>query len=257
MGRRVKIENLSCAIDAYKAGESLTRVSKNFKCCRSTLRDRIKEKGLRITPHHRNSIRTGPKNNMWADGRRYHQPAVAAVGRAIKSGILQRPTECSRCGSQVPLHAHHDDYNKPLDVRWLCFKCHYAWHRENIAVPILFSKPKSPRKKWNIVTDSHRDTINFYSNHDCRCVDCKRSWADYKAKTKLTRRVMDTAKWICALCGGKAKQCDHIIPRAIGGHHRVDNLRALCLPCHREETRRFMAQGDTFVARISKPQVVA
>src|SRR5688572_29793626 len=39
------------------------------------------------------------------------------VGYAIKKGILI-PAPCEECGAPES-HAHHDDYNKPLEVRWL------------------------------------------------------------------------------------------------------------------------------------------
>lgn len=41
---------------------------------------------------------------------------------AIKSGRLRR-MPCELCGSATT-QAHHTDYLKPLDVQWLCFKCH-------------------------------------------------------------------------------------------------------------------------------------
>ncbi len=46
--------------------------------------------------------------------------------RAIKSGRLVRQP-CRDCGS-VKVHAHHEDYNKPLDVVWLCETHHRAEH---------------------------------------------------------------------------------------------------------------------------------
>ena len=46
---------------------------------------------------------------------------------AIKIGkILKQP--CEMCG--VPqVDAHHDDYSKPLDVRWLCRPHHIEFHK--------------------------------------------------------------------------------------------------------------------------------
>lgn len=53
-----------------------------------------------------------------------------AVGNAIRDGKLVRQP-CEVCQSTDRIHAHHDDYTKPLDVRWLCEPCHKEWHRHN------------------------------------------------------------------------------------------------------------------------------
>lgn len=47
---------------------------------------------------------------------------------AIARGEMARPLSCPVCGATRRIHAHHDDYAKPLDVRWLCPKCHQAEH---------------------------------------------------------------------------------------------------------------------------------
>jgi hypothetical protein len=41
-----------------------------------------------------------------------------------------KPTVCEGCGAEKRLHGHHEDYGKPLEVRWLCGMCHKARHRE-------------------------------------------------------------------------------------------------------------------------------
>lgn len=38
------------------------------------------------------------------------------------------PEPCAVCGSGRT-DAHHDDYRKPLVVRWLCRSHHTLWHR--------------------------------------------------------------------------------------------------------------------------------
>jgi hypothetical protein len=55
--------------------------------------------------------------------------AHAAVKVAIRHGELVRAETCSRCGEAKPTEAHHSDYSKPLDVVWLCVKCHRRLHR--------------------------------------------------------------------------------------------------------------------------------
>lgn len=50
------------------------------------------------------------------------------TGQAIRSGALLREP-CTVCGS-AKSEAHHDDYTKPLEVRWLCRKHHMELHRK-------------------------------------------------------------------------------------------------------------------------------
>jgi len=47
------------------------------------------------------------------------------VQLAIKQGKLV-PQGCSVCG--VKAEAHHEDYERPLDVRWLCKSHHLEYH---------------------------------------------------------------------------------------------------------------------------------
>ena len=46
---------------------------------------------------------------------------------ALRMGRMQR-LPCEKCGSSEKVHAHHHDYSKPFDVRWLCYLCHKAEH---------------------------------------------------------------------------------------------------------------------------------
>ncbi len=60
--------------------------------------------------------------------------------RATDKGLIKRGEKCEECGTQgtgpQPIEGHHDDYNKPLTVRWLCKKCHFDWHKLNKPVPL-------------------------------------------------------------------------------------------------------------------------
>lgn len=57
--------------------------------------------------------------------------ARAAVAQAVRSGRMVRQP-CEECGYEVRVHAHHDDYSKPLEVRWLCQTHHAAVHKPSL-----------------------------------------------------------------------------------------------------------------------------
>lgn len=54
--------------------------------------------------------------------------ANCAVSNALRDGRLFRPLFCEKCGVSCKPQGHHDDYTKPLSVRWLCFSCHNEFH---------------------------------------------------------------------------------------------------------------------------------
>jgi hypothetical protein len=55
------------------------------------------------------------------------QSAWYVTTEAIRKGQLLRPKACA-CGVTERIEAHHDDYAKPLEILWLCRKCHRARH---------------------------------------------------------------------------------------------------------------------------------
>lgn len=84
-----------------------------------------------------NAPRKAKSPNIWRTWVARHPAKHRAhnlVGNAIRDGRLQR-RPCEVCGSPKT-DAHHDDYEKPLEVRWLC-RTHHADHhrieRERVA----------------------------------------------------------------------------------------------------------------------------
>lgn len=65
--------------------------------------------------------------NTWRENSPELQPAYRRVAAALKRGELTRPTECQACGRTCKPQAAHEDYSRPLLVRWLCVTCHVRW----------------------------------------------------------------------------------------------------------------------------------
>lgn len=69
------------------------------------------------------------RQRLWQLANPLKHKAQRMAFLAARSGRITRPTHCQKCGKECTPHSHHDDYSKPLDVRWLCAKCHGAEHR--------------------------------------------------------------------------------------------------------------------------------
>lgn len=80
---------------------------------------RMSEKGKQV---YEQSIK------KWVNRNPKKYVAHYVVSMAIKHGILH-PRGCERCDSIVS-QAHHEDYDKPYEVIWLCPQCHKDRHQE-------------------------------------------------------------------------------------------------------------------------------
>lgn len=71
------------------------------------------------------------RNKLYQSGYpKEKRKAANAVSSALRSGkIIKKP--CIKCGNKK-VQGHHYDYNKPLDVIWLCKKHHSEIHRKHI-----------------------------------------------------------------------------------------------------------------------------
>lgn len=75
--------------------------------------------------------RFGPEiqasKKRWNERNVEKRQAHKLVENAIARGDLV-PMPCELCGASA--QAHHDDYSRPLDVRWLCQPHHAEHHRK-------------------------------------------------------------------------------------------------------------------------------
>jgi ribosomal protein S27AE len=62
--------------------------------------------------------------------RQAHQRAMSVVNHAVRDRKISKPKSCSRCGKVGPVQGHHENYERPLEVRWLCSACHGAITRK-------------------------------------------------------------------------------------------------------------------------------
>ena len=131
------------AINLYEGGLSCQTVAARFGVSRQSMWN-----ALRRRTEMRPREKYGADNEFYRGGWKSSDRAQNKMEKAVERGELVRPDRCESCGKnpgrgkdgRTLIHGHHADYNRPLDVQWICQRCHHEWHRHNMPVEEVMSK---------------------------------------------------------------------------------------------------------------------
>lgn len=104
--------------------------------CKECIKDRVRSR--RYDPKFREKVLAYDRSRGNRQSKEYRSEyrkrfpnkyrAHNLVNNAIRDKRLFAEP-CEICGGKA--HAHHDDYAKPLNVRWLCAEHHRQWHAKH------------------------------------------------------------------------------------------------------------------------------
>lgn len=107
------------------------------KECRSSERKKRYRKNpekYRATQKRYGETHRDNENAKKAAWRRAH-PLQTKAGHTLRNAVMRgkivKPMACELCNRIAPLHGHHQDYSRPLEVQWLCVTCHEEKHHGN------------------------------------------------------------------------------------------------------------------------------
>lgn len=99
--------------------------------------------------------------------------ARAAMHAALRFGLIEK-MPCEVCGA-TKVDGHHDDYEKPFEVRWLCKRHHLELHGASNVAPIMVGVPRKIR-----------NSIHAYIKTLCRRYVKEHEPAVYQELKRLT-----------------------------------------------------------------------
>ena len=124
---KAKIKNINKRYNSLSSTKSRKRISKRNKYWQDKM---FRNREIEYAKKHRKEQNLA----KLAYYEKYPERLLAKrmVEKNILSGVLIRPDVCEDCGNIIETEAHHKDYSKPLEVRWLCRACHKIVHRKAV-----------------------------------------------------------------------------------------------------------------------------
>lgn len=132
--------------------------------CKECRKSRVRENRLKRLDYYRSYDRDrGNRQSReyikeWRETQPNKYRAVTMIGNCVRDKKLF-PEPCEVCGSTKTV-AHHDDYLKPLNVRWLCQGHHKQWHakhgpgknggNETLEDAGLGETPTATKRQWGV-----------------------------------------------------------------------------------------------------------
>ena len=136
MGQKI-LSKYDNAVQLYESGMSIQECAEFYEISRQAMHKILQRRECKFRP----KLKIGSDNHFhrgaYPDNAKKKR-VQHLTEKAIEKGVLNRPVKCKKCnGTQEfsdgrnGIQAHHSDYDKPLDVQWLCQKCHHEWHKTN------------------------------------------------------------------------------------------------------------------------------
>lgn len=125
--------------------------------------------------YRQSTISDGKAQKRYAKHKRHRTAVYRIVYEAKQEGLISEPDQCEYCKEKKSLQAHHPDHSKPLDVIWLCQKCHGRFHSQEEGgetVIQVFTKRGACIGEYNTYTAAEKDlnlkqgTISRYFNEN-------------------------------------------------------------------------------------------
>jgi predicted DNA-binding protein YlxM (UPF0122 family) len=130
------------AVEVYEMGASIQNLADYYKITRQAMWKILKRRNCKF----RDNLRYGEVNHFYR-GTLASDKAQNQLEQAITEGKIVRQTICEECGKsgtfkngRTMIQAHHPDYSKPLEVMWLCQKCHHQWHKKFTAKEVIITE---------------------------------------------------------------------------------------------------------------------